>query len=100
MREFQVGDTVYVNPEYVADLKYVPNLPETITNTTGTVTCDYRAKHYNEKYYTVVLLEAPDCRLEFPAADLTLLVPAEVNKRLESLEDALAELTASRYPTA
>ena len=95
MRVFKQGDIVSVSLQKIDDLKFVPNLPEKVTNPQGTITSTFRL--YRSKYpanvVTVRLDEAPNVpNLEFDIADITLVIPVELDTRLKAIESQLALL--------
>lgn len=85
-----MDDYVLVDVEKIDDLKYVPNFPESIKNTTGTITSTWRLDNTREKYVTVRLDEALNVpNLQFHVDNLTLLIPSELVLRLAVIEKAL-----------
>lgn len=95
MRVFKNGDIVSVSLQKINDLKFVPNLPEKITNPQGTITSTYRLvkSKYPANVVTIRLDEAPNVpNLEFDIEDITLVIPVELDKRLKAIESQLALL--------
>lgn len=90
MRKFKVGDIVDVSLEELNSLKYVPNYPQTITTTTGTVRYTRKLWRSEEVDLVVQLDACPDIpNLVFHSKDVTLLVPVELDTRVKALEKVL-----------
>ncbi len=106
-RFFKVGDIVDVAHPEVRKLSdaFVPNFPEKITSTTGTITSTYRLRtHDNTGWVTVALAMCPEIRnLQFEASALELIMPTEtisyineLHSRIDNLEAVVAKLTSEK----
>jgi len=98
MRQFKAGDIVNVSRTELEALAkqapYIPNFPEKVTSTQGTITSVWRLLYSSYGDYVTVQLDmCPNVpNLEFEVNNVDLLIPVELDQRLKALESSLGEI--------